>query len=209
MLNAMSESYMALGDRKESERYARLSLKKSPNDRAYGNLLTATCIEGDEWNEGGGERANKIFEEGLLEGNGKCMYNYALLMKEKADKSNGEQKRLYELKVRQLMERAALMGNYSACWDLVVDTSAGKYGACRASVRDAYPFMLRGAMAGSCKCAYWLYRYQETALDEDVEVRDREVTLAAGADKCSPDVWRSFAKSLYEYDKEPWPGDEE
>lgn len=209
MLNAMSESYMALGDRKESERYARLSLKKSPNDRAYGNLLTATCIEGDEWNEGGEERANKIFEEGLLEGNGKCMYNYALLMKEKADNSSGEQKRLYELKVRQLMERAALMGNYSACWDLVVDTSSGKYGACRASVRDAYPFMLRGAMAGSCKCAYWLYRYQETALDEDVEVRDREVTLAAGADKCSPDVWRSFAKSLYEYDKEPWPGDEE
>lgn len=202
----LAECHMLLGDRSKAEEYARKSIFNGGLNNPYRILCECHMNEeGTEWLPGDEELGDTIINAGADAGAPILLYRKAMSLKELADQSEGLQRKLLQLDARVAMEKAAFLGDITACFTLVQWANNGEVGFYREQVTDTYPFLLRGAMSMDPDCAFFLYRLQSIALDGFADSLDREFNLPPDADHSSPSVWRAYAKALYQANDIPWP----
>ena len=205
LLTLLADCRLATGNNAEAERCARAAIGKGGLDASWSSLIWATCYDGDDLKEGCKGMERELYNASAEAGCSLGLYECGLRDKEMAEGKSGLQCKMHEHKARLELEKAALLGNGDACFELAIMANAGECGFTGESLDESYPFFLRGAMAGNSNCAYWMYKLQDNALRGSKE--EREFTLPDDADHSSPDTWRKLAECLCRSNNQPWPED--
>lgn len=206
---SLSECLLANGDRKGAIVAAEKAIERGSLNSGYSALVMAKCINdaGDDWLKGGEDLAQNIFDRAAKDGSSYGLYNQAIRLHDHAKNWSRERKKMLQIEARIAFEKAAILSHGDACLELATCANSGELAFYGERAEDSYPFFLRGAIAGNKDCAYWLYKYQSIALDNDIDIKEREVNLPPDADHSSPAAWRRYAEVLYESEGEAWPVD--
>ena len=201
----LAECYLRLGQYDTAREMSLKGLSQGVIERAFITYFSATCnpIPTDS------PKYNRQFQEVLAMGiNAGSSFAFYLRAKDAHDDAKETNDKLRCADARCDYMVAALLGEDAACLALALAANNGELGFDGKKVQHALPFFVRGAMAGNAECAYWTMCLHNRAGITGIDDCDR-IVLPEYFEPKDPQRWQDIARSLYAYNNEEWPGDDD
>ena len=211
LINLLGSCYLEMGNKEEAIKCARKALElENSHYQAYILLFHCLCIDSEgNYLEGGQEREEQLVEEAVANNCPWGLFTKAIRLDNLSEKAEDEDKSALEHEARLLYEKAALLGDPDACYNLALNANSGTLGFYGPRTIDAYPFFMRGTMAGSCDCSYWISQMALIALDDNYSPAEREFNFGSDMTHDDPQTWYNLAWSYHKYYDVPWPNEED